>query len=102
MNLKIYDRAVKYIDKMLISRRDDWCVKRLYIRPDVYLKIRVDRVSLQDMETKTYAGWERGTPHDLRISIVNRDDVEYSGSAISWDLHRQYRPQLSRLMERYT
>lgn len=102
MNLKIYYRATKYIDKMLYSRRDNWCEKKLYIQPDVYLKIAIERVGLQDMQTKTYKDWERGTPHDLRISIVNKNDVELAGFAIRCEFHRRYRSKLSMLLDEYS
>ena len=102
MNLKIYDRAVKYIDKMLASRRDDWCEHTLYIRPGVYLLIRMDRVSLADTQTPKWCGWERGTPHDMWLRIVDASGKKKDEYFIRCAFNREYKKDLTRLLYKYT
>ncbi len=101
MNIKIFDRATKYIDKMLYSRREDWCIKRLYIRPNLYLQIEVERVTLDDIESGTYDGWERGTPVYMQLFITDKNGKELDGCTVQYCFEREYRNDLDYLLGMY-
>lgn len=101
MNLKIFDRACKYIDKMLISRRDDWCMKRLYIRPNLYLQIEIDRVTVADIESGSYGDWERGTPTYMRLCIIDKDGKRLNNRVVQYCYESEYKYDLDRLLGMY-
>lgn len=101
MNIKIFDRACKYIDKMLFSRRDNWCVKRLYIRPNVYLQIEIERVTVDDITSGVYSGWERGTPIYMQLIITDKAGTELAKRTVQYCWEREYKYDLDRLLEAY-
>ena len=101
MNLKIYDRACKYIDKMLISRRDDWCVKTLYIRQNLYLQIELERVTVEDIENGSYSDWERGAPTYMRLCITDKDGKRLNSRIVQYGYVGEYKYDLDRLLGIY-
>lgn len=102
MNLKIFDRACKYIDKMLISRRDDWCEKRLFIRQNLYLQIELERVTVADIENGAYGDWERGTPTYMRLCITDKTGKRLNSRVIEYCYDREYKYDLDKLLGMYT
>lgn len=98
MNLKIFDRACKYIDRMLISRRDDWREKKLYIRPNRYLVIELDRVTVSDIITGHYDEWERGTPTYMRLCITDKTGKRLDSRVVQYCYTREYKYDLDRLL----
>lgn len=101
MNLKIYDRACKYIDKMLYSRRDDWCEKKLFIRPNLYLQIEVERVQVADISNGTYSGWERGTPIYMKLYVTDKAGNKLNSRIVQYCYEREYKTDLDRLLYHY-
>lgn len=101
MNLKIFDRACKYIDKMLISRRDNWCEKRLYIKPDTYLQIEIERVQAEDISNGAYDGWERGTPIYMKLYVTDKSGKKLNSRIVQYCYEREYKTDLDRLLDQY-
>lgn len=101
MNVKIYDRACKYVDKMLFSRRDNWCLKRLYISSNLYLHIRIERVTLDDIANGVYQEWERGTPNFMELLIVDMDGKRLGGRIVQYAFEREYKYDLDKLLGMY-
>ena len=101
MNLKIFDRACKYIDKMLISRRDDWCVKTLFIRQNLYLQIELERVTVADIENGSYSDWERGTPTYMRLCITDKAGNRLNSRIVQYCYVSEYKYDLDRLLGLY-
>lgn len=100
MNLKLFDRASKYIEKMLISRRDDWCVKRLYIKPNCYLQIEVMRIDLDNSDE--WPMWERGAPYDLQLYITDKAGIEIDGCTVQYPFSQHYKKDLVYLLGMFT
>lgn len=102
MNVKIFDRACKYIEKMYWSRREDWTVRKLYIKPNVYLQIEWQRVTQEDIDNCNWVGWQRGAPYDLQLYIVDKDGDEKDGCTVQYDFIKNYKRDLEYLLGMYS